>query len=716
MMLRRLLINREEGRNDYEEKSPEKMPTANANEPRVLARLPIPPIEETLKRYLARMEPLQDEISHANTIKAVADSVKSLEVLDKELREYDEQLAQREPFSSYIEQFWFDSYLEYDESVVLNLNPYFQLADDPTMNNVPRVGVRFSHFNRQVKRTSKLVVSMLKFVRSIRKGTLPIDNARGRPMSMDQYKKLFGSSRLPPASPDSEFSSCHLQTDPTSHHVVVMYKSQFYWFDVLDINNEPIFREPEELEWNLYSIITDGEQNSLDSNLRNTCPMGIFTTENRRVWANVRDYIGKSEDQTNWRNLKIIDSALFIICLDDSDLTDERDVIKSMICGTSKIDLNDKADFKTRPHLGLQTGTCTNRWYDKLQLIVDRAGRAGVNFEHSGVDGHTILRMTMDIYTDSIINFAQGITRNVPRVFAEDMNESKTRRTSQEANLITIPRKLEWMVDSFILSSLHFAETRASDLISQIEFELLDFKKFGSSHIKSQFKCSPDAFMQMCFQTAYFALYGRFETTYEPAMTKLFQNGRTEAIRTVSHQSKDFVKSFFNRSASNAERVKYLQQACVQHSAVTKECTMGLGQDRHLYALYCIWKKRFAADGNIPLPKLFEDAGWSKLNTNVISTSNCGNPCLKSFGFGPVCSNGFGIGYILRDNSITVVVSSRHRQTARFVELMQRFLLEIDRIARNEDENPQTSMGMMQSDDMKYLLSGYDYFDVSVTG
>ncbi|QEU60150.1 Yat1 [Kluyveromyces lactis] len=692
------------------------MPSIKDSNQEVLPRLPIPPLEDTLKRYLARLEPLQDARSYEKTKRAVAESEQSLRIIDHELRKYDEHLAQREPMSSYIEQFWFDSYLEYDESVVLNLNPYFQLADDPTMNNVPKVSSRFSHFNRQVKRTSKLVVSMLKFVKAIRTGTLPTDNVRGKSMTMDQYGKLFGSSRLPPSLNDSALSSCHLQTDPTSHHVVIMYKSQFYWFDVLDINNEPIFQQPEELEWNLYSIIMDSEQNSLDQNLQNSCPMGVFTTENRRVWSNVRDYISKSEDQTNWRNLKIIDSALFIICLDDSDLEDERDWIKSMICGTSKIDLNDKDEDKTKPSLGLQTGTCTNRWYDKLQLIVDRGGRAGINFEHTGVDGHTVLRMTMDIYTDSIVNFAQGITRNVPKVFEDDDDDRRANRSTKQANLITIPRKLEWSVDSFILSSMHFAETRASDLISQIEFEYLDFKQFGAAHIKNQFKCSPDAFLQMCFQTAYYALYGKFETTYEPAMTKFFQNGRTEAIRTVSDQSKSFVKSFFNTAVSNPDKIKLLQEACKQHSNVTRECSMGLGQDRHLYALYCIWKKVFAKDPKVPLPQLFQDAGWSTLNTNVISTSNCGNPCLKNFGFGPVCSNGFGIGYIIRNDTLSVVVSSRHRQTARFVELMQRFLLEINRIVRNEEQSSKTSMGSLQSDNMKYLLSGYDYFDVSVTG
>lgn len=45
---------------------------------------------------------------------------------------------------------------------------------------------------------------------------------------------------------------------------------------------------------------------------------------------------------------------------------------------------------------------------------------------------------------------------------------------------------------------------------------------------------SPDAFVQMAYQAAYFSLYGRVDSTYEPAMTKNFLHGRTEAIRSVT--------------------------------------------------------------------------------------------------------------------------------------------------------------------------------------
>lgn len=38
----------------------------------------------------------------------------------------------------------------------------------------------------------------------------------------------------------------------------------------------------------------------------------------------------------------------------------------------------------------------------------------------------------------------------------------------------------------------------------------------------------------MAYQAAYYSLYGKVESTYEPAMTKNFLHGRTEAIRSVT--------------------------------------------------------------------------------------------------------------------------------------------------------------------------------------
>ncbi len=54
---------------------------------------------------------------------------------------------------------------------------------------------------------------------------------------------------------------------------------------------------------------------------------------------------------------------------------------------------------------------------------------------------------------------------------------------------------------------IRFAETRISDLICQNDCQALEFKGYGKNFITSH-GFSPDAFVQMAFQAAYFGLYG----------------------------------------------------------------------------------------------------------------------------------------------------------------------------------------------------------------
>ena len=207
----------------------------------------------------------------------------------------------------------------------------------------------------------------------------------------------------------------------------------------------------------------------------------------------------------------------------------------------------------------------------------------------------------------------------------------------------------------------------------------LEFTGYGKNFITSM-GLSPDAFVQMAFQAAYYGLYGRVEPTYEPAMTKAFLHGRTEAIFSISQESVDFVQTFWGE-VSPAIKINALRRACDKHVAITKTCSQGKGHHRHLYALFCIWERGLewgnnslesspvssvdtenetfpsgnGIDGELnhitpqsnpgsmrgdDLPGIFADVAWEKMGNIVLSTSNCGNPSLRLFGFGPVSAEG----------------------------------------------------------------------------
>jgi len=76
----------------------------------------------------------------------------------------------------------------------------------------------------------------------------------------------------------------------------------------------------------------------------------------------------------------------------------------------------------------------------------------------------------------------------------------------------TAPAKLIWTLTPPIRVGIRFAETRLSDLICQNDCQALEFKGYGKNFITSH-GFSPDAFVQMAFQAAYFGLYGVYFTT-----------------------------------------------------------------------------------------------------------------------------------------------------------------------------------------------------------
>ncbi|CAM1504149.1 Fc.00g017400.m01.CDS01 [Cosmosporella sp. VM-42] len=698
-----------------------RVPMANYNEPKKeggitfagqdkLPKLPIPELELTCKRYLEALRPLQTAREQAETGHAVREFLKGD---GPDLQEKLKTYAQGK--TSYIEQFWYDSYLNFDNPVVLNLNPFFLLEDDPTPAR-----------NNQVTRAASLVVSSLEFVRAVRKEELPPDKIKGTPLCMYQFSRLFGTARVPTEA------GCQIEQDPESKHVVVMCHGQFYWFDVLDDNSDLIMTE-KDIAINLQTIIDDAAETPIQDAAKGA--LGVLSTENRKVWSGLRDVLTQEPDSNNADSLNIVDSGLFILCLDYTEPADSAALCQNMLCGTSDVEK------------GVQIGTCTNRWYDKLQIIVCKNGSAGINFEHTGVDGHTVLRFASDVYTDTILRFARSINGLAPSLWASSSPDPAKRDPESFGHVNTTPRKLEWDMIPELSIAVRFAETRLADLIEQNEFECLDFAHYGKNFITSM-GFSPDAFIQMAFQAAYYGLYGRVECTYEPSLTKMFLHGRTEAIRTVSTESVDFVQTFWADNPAEA-KIEALKKACQKHSANTRQCSKAEGCDRHLYALYCVWQKYLddeidsqgysspgysspmysdrdvsspvgsPANGSMhslddvevrpsrvrgnstnsrsrdahPLPLMFADPGWDKLNNTILSTSNCGNPSLRQFGFGPTSGDGFGIGYIIKDDCISICVSSKHRQTARFVDTLESYLLEVRRILRITNRKQSTAKG-----------------------
>jgi carnitine O-acetyltransferase len=124
------------------------------------------------------------------------------------------------------------------------------------------------------------------------------------------------------------------------------------WFDCLDSKNRPILSD-KELFSTLEAIVKDADKTPVHQVAQNA--LGILTTESRKIWSHLRTELMKS-NKNNASSLAVVESALFVVCLDDSEPENLAELCGNFLCGGYKLDG------------GVQVGTCTNRWYDKVSL------------------------------------------------------------------------------------------------------------------------------------------------------------------------------------------------------------------------------------------------------------------------------------------------------------------------------------------------------------
>jgi carnitine O-acetyltransferase len=228
-----------------------------------LPKLPIPDLEQTCQRYLAMVSPLLSASQTEKTKAAVEAFLKNDgPTLQQRLVDYSSTR------NSYIEDFWFDAYLDSADAVVLNVNPFFVLEDDPTPSR-----------NSQVERASSLLWSCCKFNYALRNHELEPDKFRGTPLCMTQFKVLFGSCRQPDNLKDS------ISTKADAKHIVILCKAQFYTFDVVR-SDGAVALSIQQIKANLQAIIDDA---SLQPSAKSAnSAVAVLTTEYRPTWAKLK--------------------------------------------------------------------------------------------------------------------------------------------------------------------------------------------------------------------------------------------------------------------------------------------------------------------------------------------------------------------------------------------------------------------------------------------
>ncbi|KAK6896579.1 Carnitine O-acetyltransferase YAT2 [Candida tropicalis] len=638
-----------------------------------LPKIPVPSLVSTTQQLLGSLKPLMPQEDYSDIVSEATEFVSDslINLIQKHL----EAIAENDKYPNYLNFVNNDmtpSIYGEIRGDILPRNPYLILEEDPYSKTI--------NPPNQAQRAANLINSSLKFIITLRNETLKPDITpkNGNPLTMKCYRNLFGTTRIPEFEEhnhDVKMRKYNHIND--SRHILIISNNQFYTLEVITEYKEDEYQETKskhkiwfndhELSLILQQIIDESNKVDAVKSINNS--IGSLTTQTLKHWKLARLEL----EQSNTENIKKIDDALFVLILDSN--TPETDGEKTAVIshGTSVLSSDN-----------VQIGTCTSRWYDKLQLIVTQNSVAGVVWESMSMDSTAILRFISDIYTDSVLKLAKNINGSEYTLFDSNIRFESSSVSKPDAKMIHFNKTKE------LQNIIHLSETRLADLINQHEYMTHRIKL--DSYLTSKFNLSVDSIMQICFQIAYYSLYGRVVNTLEPITTRKFMDARTELIPVQNDALANLVKLYIT-SASSSEKFEAFKKCCELHTRQYHDAMIGKGFERHLMTIIQVIKKPTAVarlnevNKHLPpIPDLTKEAiaiplllnpAIDKLSSPELLISNCGNPALRLFGIPPAIDQGFGIGYIIHRDKVLITVCSKHRQTERFLDTFHRVVRDL---------------------------------------
>jgi len=414
------------------------------------------------------------------------------------------------------------------------------------------------------------------------------------PIAMKSYEWMFNCCRVPkkPADTSVKYPAAE------NAHIIVVRKNQF-WKVPHEVDGKQL--NTSELEQQFKRILEKAEKQPA---------VGALTSQNRDVWTEVYPRL-KSASPVNAKSIEAIESASFVVCLDDA----------------SPVTLEERAHQYWH-------GDGSNRWFDKpLQFIVNENGTSGFTGEHSMMDGtptHRLNDYANEVIVKNVLPFDDPSIRSG----------------------LPDPTPLRFELNADLLKDIADAQAHFAQQIGAHELRVQAYQGYGKGLIK-KFKCSPDAYVQMIIQLAYHKFYGKNRPTYESAATRRFQEGRTETCRSVSDESVAFCNAMADPNVPAEKCQQLLREALNAHVKYISDASDGRGVDRHLFGL-----KKCIKEGE-DVPALFQDPAYSYSSKWFISSSQLSSEYFNGYGWSQVVDDGWGLAYMINENSIQFNVCSK---------------------------------------------------------
>ncbi|KAM6895269.1 carnitine O-acetyltransferase-like [Xenentodon cancila] len=413
---------------------------------RGLPTLPVPPLQQTCERYITALEPIIDTDELKQTKELVKEFQKKGGVGERLQRGLEKRARNTE---NWLSEWWVQAaYLDYRMPVVVHSSPGLVL---------PRMS--FNDQEGQIRFAAKLIAGVLDFKTMIDDETLPVEYMGGKPLCMNQYYEVLSSCRIPGLKRDSVEN--HAKSSPPPKHITVVQNFQFFEMDVYDSDGAPL--TVDQLCVQLRRICDASQDTTVE-------PVGILTTQHRDSWGEA--YLNLIKDKTNKESATAIQRSIFVLCLDAAMpvMADE---------------LHQSCTAIQMLHGGGSQWNSGNRWFDKtLQFIIGVDGTCGANYEHAPAEGPPIVALI-----DHVVEYTR---------------KSKT----VESNMVScpVPRKLHFNITPEIKKNIEEAKHHMNMLAQDLDLKVVVFRHFGKN-VPKDYKMSPDAFIQMALQLAYYRYF-----------------------------------------------------------------------------------------------------------------------------------------------------------------------------------------------------------------
>lgn len=556
-----------------------------------LPKLPAPKPEKTLKHFLDFAEALQSKKEFEETKNIVHDFVV------KDLPKLQELLQKRaDSLPNWLTPWW--------------LNIAYLAARTP-LPVVTSPGVMFPKFDfntqaGQLEYAAKISQAAIKFYLLAKNDQLKPDMSGKSPLDMSQYKFLFGTTRVPKVGVDEIKYGCDYKEK--LQHIVVIRNGHLFRVQILDNNEQPL---------SISAITQQLEKVVSESQTANPHPVGIVSSDGRDKWANV--YTALKKDNNNAKSLEAVEKALFVVCLDKAS--------------DPPVGYTEK-DEQSRQALhggGSKVNSC-NRWFDKtIQFVIGTNGYTGMTYEHTPAEGPPVGAL-MDYICDQF-----------------DTNAFINSGSISTPTVQHLPITTGEEVNKRIAKSSKAMDRTAEDL----DIVAFTFKPYGKNFPKSA-KISPDSYIQMAYQLAFYRIHSSLPPTYETATLRKFTEGRTENIRSPSTAAASFVRQMVSKPPRPVHEIHdALIHATNTHKKYTVDCMNASGMDRHLLA----WKL-IASENNLPTPEIFGSNIYQQLNHFQVSTSQVPTRHFIQMCFGPSAVDCYGICYNPQETELHFMIST----------------------------------------------------------